>query len=173
LIGRWLPLLPCFEARTGSVGVKFLGAPRKERYTSKVERRFLFLLGCALVGAPLLVHADERPAVTFMGFQTFPDQTSRIFVHMTKEPALQVEKQPNRLVFALKETGIFVRNNKNPLNLEHFATPAKRANLVEAGPDVHFVVELKREVETQHRFSGNTDGTVTLQVDFPSPATRN
>lgn len=161
-----------------------------ERYTFGVERRFLFVLGCAvmggcavvsgyavvggaLVGSPSLAQADERPAVTFMGFQTFPDQTSRIFVHMTKEPALQVEKQPKRVVFTLKETGILVRNNKNPLNLEHFATPAKRANLVEAGPDVHFIVELKRDVATQHRFSQNTDGTVTLQVDFPSPATRN
>lgn len=102
-----------------------------------------------------------------MGFQTFPDQTSRIFVHLTQRPALSVEKQPTRLIFVLEDTTILVRNNKNPLNLEHFATPVKRANLVEAGSQVRVVIELKREVEARHSFGDNEDGTVTLQVTFP------
>ena len=66
-------------------------------------------------------------ALTFAGFQTFDDQTSRIFLHITREPALDVEKEGKRVVFILRNTRILVGNNKNPLNLEHFATPAKRA----------------------------------------------
>jgi hypothetical protein len=125
-------------------------------------------LGLSLLAAALAV-ADERAAVTFMGFQAFPDGTSRIFVHMTSKPNIDVDKQPLRVVFTLRDASILSRNNKNPLNLEHFATPAKRAQLAKHGDDVEFVVELKREVQTRHQVVDNENGGVSLHVDFPAP----
>lgn len=120
-----------------------------------------------LLGA--LALAAEPIAVTFMGFQAFPDQTSRIFVHMTAEPPVQVDKQPDRVVFTLQDARILARNNKNPLNLEHFPTPAKRAHLAEDATGVRIVIELKREVETRHRLVDNENGGVSLHIDFPAP----
>jgi hypothetical protein len=125
-------------------------------------------LGLSLLIAALAV-ADERAAVTFMGFQSFPDQTSRIFVHITSQPGIEVDKQASRVVFTLRDARILSRNNKNPLNLEHFATPAKRAHLTERGDAVDFIVELKREVEVRHRVVENENGGVSLHVDFPAP----
>lgn len=116
-----------------------------------------------------LALADDGPAVTFMGYQAFPDKTSRIFVHITQKPALSVQEQPGRIVFTLQGSRILSRNNKNPLNLEHFATPAKRAQLVEREGDVDVIIELKREVETRHRVVDNEQGGVSLHVDFPAP----
>lgn len=127
----------------------------------------LALAGLTLL--PVLAVADDRAAVTFAGFQTFDDQTSRIFLHVTKEPSLDVEKAKKSVVFILRDTRILVGNNKNPLNFEHFATPAKRARMLAVGDDVHFVIELKREVEVRHRFHANVDGSTSLQVDFPAP----
>jgi hypothetical protein len=106
-----------------------------------------------------------------MGFQTFADQTSRIFVHLTRRTGVGVRTEDKLVVYTLSNAVLLARNNKNPLNLEHFATPAKRARLVQSGLDVDVVIDLKRPVETRHRLS-KTDGMVSLQVDFPAPRTR-
>lgn len=116
-----------------------------------------------------VVAADEPASVTFYGFQMFADGSSRIFVHLTKKPPLLSQQDGLKAVYTMSDSRILIRNNKNPLNLEHFPTPAKRATLVARDGDVELVVELKSEVALSHRFADNPDGTVSLHIDLPRP----
>lgn len=130
---------------------------------------FALLLAFGVLLLPALAPAENKPVVTFAGFQPFPDQSSRIFVNVTQRAPVDASKAPQQIVFTLHNANLLVRNNKNPLDLTHFATPAKSARLLQSNDDVQLVIELKRAVEVRHRFSDNADGTTTLQVDLPPP----
>jgi hypothetical protein len=133
----------------------------------------------AAESAPRLDSADSakpetraaKTEITFSGFQTFPDGTSRLFVRLTGKPELTRDTAQSTVTYLLKQTFVGIRNNKNPLDLRHFQSPLLRAQLVEQGADVLLVLRLRhnaKDVRLQHRFSKRNDGSYSLQIDLPA-----
>lgn len=114
----------------------------------------------------------DRTEITFSGFQTFPDGSSRLFVRLTGKPRLTKNTSERTVIFLMENTFVGVRNNKNPLDVSHFQTPLLRAQLVEKGADVQLVMQLRKaakQVLMQHRFTERSDDSYSLQIDLPAP----
>ena len=110
---------------------------------------------------------NAAPDATFPGFETLGDGSSRLFVQLTKNVAVDEKKGPGAITYVLKGARVHLHNNTNALVTVHFNTPVLRARLVPRGNDVLFVVELRANVSPTWKMTPAKDGTAILQVDFP------
>ncbi len=107
------------------------------------------------------------PVATYPGFEMLADGGSRMFVQLTKSVAVEEKRAAGSITYVLKGAHVVQRNNRNALVTVHFNTPAARARLVPVGNDVHFIVEMRANVEPHWKVDAAKDNTALLNIDFP------
>ena len=113
---------------------------------------------------------DGRPRVTFAGFHVFESGRSRIFVKLTGDVPVEAKHGGKKAAFVLRGASVGVRNNKNPLLTQHFASSVLSARLVPSDDAVTLSVVLRDSVTPSHRVARHQDGSVTVHFDFPAPS---
>lgn len=91
--------------------------------------------------------------VTLPGFAMAEDGGSRLLVHMTGAPAVEEKRAPGSVTYVIRGARVLRRNNRNVLETAHFNTPVQRARLVTRGGDLHFIVELRKDVAPTWRLA--------------------
>jgi hypothetical protein len=142
-----------------ATGYGYGGAPAKPRSTQ-------------IGAAPRTTVHRPRPRVTgpvatFPGFEMLPDGSSRLFVQLTQSVPVEEKKAAGSITYVLKGAHVLKRNNQNALVTVHFNTPASRARLIPVGNDLHFVVDLRANVQPQFKMDSAKDNTALLFIDFP------
>jgi len=93
-----------------------------------------------------------------------------VLVEFEGEPTgLRQRSVDVEVVFTLLDTDVGVRNNKNPLNLEHFDVLPKRAQLVPVDSDLELRLLLRHHADLTYEMTRADDGRLVLQIDFPPP----
>lgn len=111
--------------------------------------------------------AQGRAKVTFLGFQRFEDDSSRLFVHMTEQPtAVRKQQDDVRVSVLLVDAEMGVRNNLNPLVFEHFQVTPLRAQLKSTSEGVVLEIVLRKPDTVRHRVVARADAGYSLQLDF-------
>lgn len=107
------------------------------------------------------------PVATLPGFELLPDGGSRLFVEITRTVNVEERRTERVLTYVLKGTRVIYRNNENSLVTVHFNTPVTRARLLPSGSDLLFAVDLRADAAPAWKMVGESDGSATLQIDFP------
>ncbi|MCP4604290.1 MAG: hypothetical protein GY847_27845 [Proteobacteria bacterium] len=105
--------------------------------------------------------------VTWPGFFMLEDGGSRFFLQTTVSVDYTTEKKKKRLILKLKNTKVYLSNNRNPLVTEHFNTPVTRIYLKKRRKRVDLVIELKVDSSPQITQTVDQDGYHYLFIDFP------
>jgi hypothetical protein len=121
-----------------------------------------------LWSAPTFAGDDEQVLVTFSGLRIYDDGSSTLFVNLTDQAPISMEKSGKRLDFMIKGARVHLRNNKNPLQAQYFKTMVVRAKLDDVRQGVRLRVDLRSDVEPAHRLVREGQRAV-LHVDFPPP----
>jgi hypothetical protein len=145
-------------------------------------------LGAVLLGALGLGLAPAAPAadtkvspqaadpatveVLFTGFARRPDKGAAIFVRMTGEVPVALDRAGRRLTYRLSGAKLGVPNSGNPLPTEHFGPPVSHVSLVPSSQGVDLVIDLSSDPDQAgptHRVVAS-EGMATLHVDLPPAA---
>ena len=124
--------------------------------------------------APRAAAAEHAAAhsgveILFTGFALRPDKGASIFVRMTGEVPVVLERAGRRLTYRLSGAKLGVPNNGNPLPTEHFGPPVSHVALVQSAEGVDLIIDLSSdpdEAGATHRLV-TSDGMVTLHVELP------
>jgi hypothetical protein len=135
----------------------------------------LFALGSARADETSRVAASAAAAaapveIIFTGFARHPDKSASIFVRMTAEVPVALDRAGRRLTYRLSGAKLGVANNANPLPTELFGPPVSKVALVQGSGSVDLVIDLSAEpnpAEPTYRFV-SSGGLSTLQVDLPA-----
>lgn len=133
-----------------------------------------------LSAAPSALAADPpRPAaaqpaveVIFTGFARRADKGASIFVRMTREVPVAVDRAGRRITYRLAGAKLGVPNSGNPLPTEHFGPPVSHVALVPSTEGLSLVIDLSSdpgENAPTHRLATSA-GLTTLLVELPPPA---
>lgn len=107
--------------------------------------------------------------MTWPGFQMRPDGSSRVFVQTTVEPKFETKKSPGRFELILKNTKVFLRNNRRPLETRFFNTPVTQVQLKRRGKDLAVIVSLRADVTPHvHAEAGPDKRFYYVLMDFPA-----
>jgi hypothetical protein len=106
------------------------------------------------------------PVASSPTFQRLDDGSSRIWVEVSSKVDVTENKAQGRLVYRLRGAFAPGATSQLPLVTGWFSTPVDRAHVVQQGPDVDLVIELRRPSESTQRVIETPRGMV-LQVDFP------
>jgi hypothetical protein len=106
------------------------------------------------------------PIASFPGFARLDDGKSRIFVEVSNKVEVVEKHGPARLVYRLRGVAVMQRTNELPLITGYFNTPVERVQLVQAGPDVDVVIDLRETTDVKSHVIETPRGMV-LWVDFP------
>lgn len=112
--------------------------------------------------------AQSTRQITFSGFQSLPDGSGRVVVHLTARPEFHVSRDGAHVTVKLPETSVGVRNNRNPLDVSQFNVLLLRAQLVPRGSDVDLVLKLRKPAELQVAIVESPEDGVSLHVAIPS-----
>lgn len=104
-----------------------------------------------------------------VSFFRLDDGSTRVSVEVTRKVDVAEGHAEGRLLFRMRGAFIPLRTNRLPLLTGYFPTPVDRAQLVQDGPDVELVIELREATAPTHRVVETPRGIV-LQVDFPRVA---
>ena len=141
----------------------------------------VLLGGIATIFAAPAALADDAPAagaraadrsaveVLFTGFVRRPDKGASIFVRMTGEVPVALDRVGRRLTYRLSGAKLGVPNGGNPLPTEHFGPPVSHVALVASPQGVDLVIDLSSDPEQDgptHRVV-MSDGMATLHVELP------
>jgi hypothetical protein len=107
-------------------------------------------------------------AAVLPGFDTYGDGSSRLFVELTRNVAVEERRAPGVLTYVMKGTHVNLSNNLHSLVTVHFNTPVVRARLVPKGGDLLFVVDLRAAVQPTWKVESAKDGGAVLHIDFPA-----
>lgn len=130
--------------------------------------------------APIRLAEADAPAeaqpveVIFTGFARRADKGASIFVRMTGEVPVVVERAGRRIVYRLSGAKLGVKNNANPLPTSEFGPPVSSVALVPGVDSVDVVIELTEEPGESaptHRLVSQAK-LATLVVDMPAAATQ-
>jgi len=127
--------------------------------------------GAAHKAAPATAHAAAHSGVEiiFTGFAQRPDKRASIFVRMTGEVPVALDRAGRRLTYRLAGAKLGVPNNGNPLPTEHFGPPVSNVALVQSAEGVDLVIDLSSDPDANgpsHRVV-TSDGIATLHVELP------
>ena len=103
---------------------------------------------------------------TWPGFQMTENGGSRLFVQTTGELDYKLEENARAIRLVLKNTKIFLSNNRNPLVTDYFNTPVSRARLKRVGKNAVLIIDLKVEAAAKVSQSVDADGYHYLFVEF-------
>jgi hypothetical protein len=106
------------------------------------------------------------PVASSPTFQRLDDGSSRIWVEVSEKVDVTENKAQGRLVYRLRGAFAPGATSQLPLVTGWFSTPVDRAHVIQQGPDVDLVIELRRPSESTQRVIETPRGMV-LQVDFP------
>lgn len=116
------------------------------------------------------VPAGQSPArITWPGFQTLPDQGTRIFVQATVPFQFSTETRGSSFVVSLGDVGIAGENNGRPLETRFFNTPVVRASLkrIKKQKETQLILELRGNATPRVHTETGTNGYFFLMIDFP------
>ena len=116
-------------------------------------------------GAPELV-LNGSPLATAPSFNRLEDGATRIALEVSSRVEVAENKAQGRIVYRLKGAQVGERTNQLPLLTGFFTTPVERMQLVQQGPDVDLVIDLREASEPVQRIVETPRGIV-LQIDFP------
>jgi hypothetical protein len=108
-------------------------------------------------------------AVIFTGFARHPDQGASVFVRMTGEVPVTLDRVGKRLTYRLSGAKLGVHNNANPLPTELFGPPVSNIALVQSSTGVDLVIDLSGtpgSAAPTHHFASQ-GGIATLHVELP------
>ncbi|HEY4159873.1 MAG TPA: AMIN domain-containing protein [Polyangiaceae bacterium] len=124
------------------------------------------------VAAPPQRHAaTDRAQATFSGFRSLPNGGAVVFVELSSPVSVSLERKTNTLTYTLANTTVPVRNNRNPLLTQDFASVVESARLVSDKKATRLVIRLNTAVEPQQRMVAR-GSHATLEIEFPPPAAR-
>ncbi|MDC3961680.1 hypothetical protein [Polyangium jinanense] len=113
----------------------------------------------------------KAPVASSPSFQILASGVSRVWIEVSEKVDVTEHKAEGRIAYRLKGVVVPTRTNRLPLETMFFQTPVGRVLLVELDDgDVDLVVELKQPSTPSYKLV-ETEGGVTLQVDFPASAT--
>lgn len=117
--------------------------------------------------------AAAQPAVEviFTGFSRRADKGASIFVRMTGEVPVAVDRAGRRITYRLAGAKLGVPNNGNPLPTEFFGPPVSHVALVPSSDGVALVIDMSSDPDQNgptHRVASSA-GISTLHVEL-SPA---
>lgn len=118
---------------------------------------------------PQPVAAQPAVEVIYTGFARRADKGTSIFVRMTGEVPVAVDRAGRRITYRLAGAKLGVPNNGNPLPTEHFGPPVSHVALVPNNDGVAVVIDLSSEPEQSvptHRVA-TASGIATLLVELP------
>ena len=110
------------------------------------------------------------PIASFPGFARLDDGKSRIFIEVTDKVDVAEKRDPSRLIYRLRGTTVMQRTNELPLITGFFSTPVDRVQLVQDGPDVNVIIDVREVTEATSRVIETPRGMV-LWIDFPKSVT--
>jgi hypothetical protein len=113
--------------------------------------------------------AHSGVEIIFTGFAQRPDKGASIFVRMTGEVPVALDRAGRRLTYKLAGAKLGVPNNGNPLPTEHFGPPVSHVALVQSADGVDLVIDLSSDPDANgpsHRLV-SSDGIATLHVELP------
>ena len=115
--------------------------------------------------------AAQQPAVEviFAGFSRRADKGASIFVRMTGEVPVALDRAGRRLTYRLAGAKLGVPNSGNPLPTEHFGPPVSNVALVPSASGVDLIIDLTAEPaqEAPSPRIVSSGGLSTLHVDLP------
>ncbi|MDC0746891.1 hypothetical protein [Polyangium mundeleinium] len=112
----------------------------------------------------------KAPVANSPGFQLLAGGVSRVSVEISQKVDITEHKAEGRIAYRMKGVSVPTRTNRLPLETMFFQTPVSRVLLAELDDgDVDLVIELKQPSTPSYKLV-ETEGGVTLQVDFPAPA---
>lgn len=112
--------------------------------------------------------AGKGRYVTFPGFEVLPGGRSRVFVQTSARIEPVVTQASGRFEVVLPNTSVHLRNNRRPLETEHFATPLARARVEQRKKDAVLVLELKHPIDSvQVHVQPGQDGYFFVFVELP------
>jgi hypothetical protein len=142
-------------------------------------------LAALVLGAPLAVAGDSPAAqppaggapasaaapveVIFTGVARRTDKGASVFVRMTGEVPVAVERSGRRVVYRLAGAKLGVKNNANPLPTGEFGPPVSSVALVPANGAVDVVIDLTSDPGDKapaYRLVSQSK-LATLVVDLP------
>ncbi|HKO91984.1 MAG TPA: hypothetical protein VJU61_12565 [Polyangiaceae bacterium] len=129
----------------------------------------------ALAEAPAVPAAQgaaaEQPAVAviFAGFSRRADKGASIFLRMTGEVPVALDRAGRRLTYRLSGAKLGVPNSGNPLPTEHFGPPVSHVALVPSTTGVDLIIDLSADPDGEAPTPRivSSGGLSTLHVDLP------
>lgn len=113
--------------------------------------------------------AGKGRFVTFPGFELMTGGRSRVFVQTSVRIEPVVTQAEGRFEIVLPNTKVLLRNNRRPLETEHFETPLRRARVEQRKADAVLVLELKQAVDSvQVHVQPGEDGYHFVFVELPA-----
>ena len=109
---------------------------------------------------------NGSPIATAPSFLRLDDGVTRVELEVSSRVDIAENKAQGRIVYRLKGAQVGERTNQLPLLTGFFSTPVDRMQLVQQGPDVDLVIDL-REVSEPTQHVVETPRGIVLQVDFP------
>ncbi|MEY4549717.1 MAG: hypothetical protein RL685_5912 [Pseudomonadota bacterium] len=119
--------------------------------------------------APHAAAAQPAVEVLFTGFSRRADNSASIFVRMTGEVPVAVDRAGRRITYRLAGAKLGVPNNGNPLPTEFFGPPVSHVALVPSSDGIALVIDLSSDPNQNgptHRVASSA-GISTLHVDLP------
>jgi hypothetical protein len=107
--------------------------------------------------------------ILFTGFARRPDKGASIFVRMTGEVPVVLDRAGRRLTYRLSGAKLGVPNGGNPLPTEHFGPPVSHVAMVASAQGVDLIIDLSSDPDQAgptHRVV-MSDGMATLHVELP------
>jgi hypothetical protein len=107
--------------------------------------------------------------VIFTGFSRRADNSASIFVRMTGEVPVAVDRVGRRITYRLAGAKLGVPNNGNPLPTEFFGPPVSHVALVPSSDGVALVIDLSSDPDQNsptYRVASSA-GISTLHVELP------
>lgn len=168
---------------------------RSERGTPKICPMRAFLVTLALSGLSSTAIAQQAPgdyqgvvpgsthqpthlnvspgasplSIAWPGFQPRADGTSRFFLETTSTPRWEVRKSGRTLTIVLQAAQIADgQQSMRPLETRFFSTPVTRAYLRRVRSEVHFVLEMRADVNPVITSETGANGFAFLFVSFPA-----
>lgn len=111
--------------------------------------------------------ADD-PVVTYTGLRVHDDGSATLRVEISKRVAVQKSGSGTEVRFFLPGARITIRNNRNPLLAQHFASSIVSAEIVPSKEGVTVVVKLRQPLELSPQMVDQAGGASTLRVEIPA-----
>jgi len=109
-------------------------------------------------------------AVIFAGFSRRADKSASIFLRLTGEVPVALDRAGRRLTYRLTGAKLGVANSGNPLPTEHFGPPVSHVALVPSPTGVDLIIDLSSDPDGDAPAPRivSSGGLSTLHVDLPA-----